>query len=285
MQKETTDPFEQLWKEHAARVQTHKELTASPQYQNEVTFISRMTSDIVHLLNLCLLYSSRAREHSDNSLVVRSMDDLTQSVLAAWSLVQGGLINPVKRELRYVIESSVKYLFVDQKSGGSKPLAKLHERLDYLHATLDSSLDVRVHVKMHLFHPEDAKQFIDELYDAYRECCAYVHVSRRQIDERLLLAKEGRSLGFETAEDIRKIGRLMFRVYDMALAMYFHGYGTAMTGDVFLTVLDDWPSWKFHKGKYVGLVSAYYDYKHERNLRKYGESRPHDPAAWPPKRL
>jgi hypothetical protein len=44
-------------------------------------------------------------------------------------------------------------------------------------------------------------------------------------------------------------------------------------------------SWKFHKGKYVKIVSAYYDYKHERNMRKYGESRPHDFAAWPLKRL
>lgn len=144
---------------------------------------------------------------------------------------------------------------------------------------------VREQLKLHLFHPDDAKQFIDELYDAYRECCAYVHVSRRQIEERLQLAENGRSLGFETAEQLRKIGRLMFRVYDMALALYFHGYGASMTGDVFVTVLDDLPSWKFHKGKYVKIVSAYYDYKHERNMRKYGEPRPHDAASWPPRRL
>lgn len=285
MPEESADPFEKLWMEHAARVQAQNELAASAEYQNEVKFISRMTGDFLRLLKICMLYSTRAGEYSENSIVVRSTEDLAQSVLAAWNLVQDGLINPVKRELRYVLECSVKYLFVDQQTEGGKPLAKLDERLDYLQANVDSSIDVREQLKLHLFHPDDAKQFIDELYDAYRECCAYVHVSRRQIEERLQLAEDGRSLGFETADELRKIGRLMFRVYDMALALYFHGYGDSMTGDVFITVLDDWNEWKFHKGKYVKIVSGYYDYKHERNMRKYGESRPHDFASWPPKRL
>jgi hypothetical protein len=285
MSDEAPDPFEQIWAAHAARVQAQKELSASPEYQNEVKFISRVTGDLVRLLQVCNVYSTRAGEYSANSIVARSTEDLAQSVLAAWNLIQDGLINPVKRELRYLIESQIKYLFVDQQTESGKPLAKLDERLDYLQANVDSSIDVREQLKLHLFHLDDAKQFVDELYDAYRECCAYVHVSRRQIEERLKLAEAGRSLGFETADELRKIGRLMFRIYDMALALYFHGYGASMTGDVFVTVLDDWPEWKFHKGKYVKIVSAYYDYKHERNMRKYGESRPHDPAAWPPKRL
>ena len=113
----------------------------------------------------------------------------------------------------------------------------------------------------------------------------YVHVSRRQIEERMVLVEKGRSLGFETDEELGKIGRLMFRVYDLALTLYFHGYDLSMTGDVFIEVLDNMPSWKFHKGKYVSIVSAFFDYKHERNMRKYGEPRPWSPEGWPPKRL
>ena len=84
---------------------------------------------------------------------------------------------------------------------------------------------------------------------------------------------------------MRRIGRLMFRVYDLALALYFHGYSLSLSGDVFINHLDDTPSWKFHKGKYVKLIGLYFDYKHERNMRKYGESRPWSPEGWPPKRL
>ena len=110
-------------------------------------------------------------------------------------------------------------------------------------------------------------------------------ISPRQIEERLELDDVGRSVGFQKADDLRKVGRLMFRVYDIALTLFFHGYHLSMTGDVFINGLDDMPDWKFHKGKYVACVSAYFDYKHERNMRKYGESRPWSPEGWPPKRL
>ncbi len=284
-----TDPFHEYFgqrqAEHAAKVKAQEELVASPAYQSELKFIERMTNDIIMLLRLCLMYSGRAGEYSENSLTIRSTDDLAQSVLAAWHLVQQGMINPVKRELRYIIESSVKYLYVDQHTEGAESLAKLTERLAFLETNVNSSIDVREELQLSALHSDDAKQFVDELYDIYRDCCAYVHVSRRQIEERLDMVERGRPLGFETAEELRKIGRLMFRVYDVALALYFHGYDLSMTGDIFIEILDDLPKWKFHKGKYVSVVSAYFDYKSERNIRKYGESRPWSPEGWPPKRL
>jgi hypothetical protein len=237
------DYFEQRQAEYNAKVKAQKELIASPAYQSELKFISRITNDIILLLSMCLSYSGRAGEYSENSLVVRSTDDLAQSVLAAWHLVQQGLINPVKRELRYIIESSVKYLYVDQQTEGGKTIPKLTKRLDFLDANVNSSIDVREQLKLNALHPSDAKQFIDELYDIYRDCCAYVHVSRRQIEERLKLIEKGRSYGFETAEELRKIGRLMFRVYDVALTLYFHGYDLSMTGDLFIEFLDERPEY------------------------------------------
>ena len=258
---------------------------AGERYQAELRFINRMTDDILKVLYVCLTYSTRAGDESKNSLVIRSIADFGQSVVAASNLAREGLINPVKRELRYVIESMIKYLYVDQKIRKDATVPRLEERLDFLHANVDSTIDARHELELPALHPDDAKQFIDELYDAYRECCAYVHVSRRQIEERMKLADAGRSLGFETADDLRKIGRLMFRVYDIALTLFFHGYHLSMTGDVFINLLDDLPDWKFHKGKYVACVSAYFDYKHERNMRKYGESQDWSPEGWPPKRL
>ena len=206
-------------------------------------------------------------------------------MVAAANLAREGLINPVKRELRYVIESMVKHLYVDQKIRKDTTIPRLDERLEFLHANVDSTIDVRHELELPALHADDAKQLIGELYDAYRECCPYVHVSRRQIEERLKLVAAGRPPGFENADDIRKTGRLMFRVYDIALTLFFHGYDLSLTGDVFINLLDEHPEWKFHKGKYVACVSAYFDYKHERNVRNHGESRPWSPEEWPPRRL
>jgi hypothetical protein len=284
------DVFSEIWEkqrlEHNARVEAQRKLMASEAYQSELKFIGRMKFDVIRVLQLCLAYSSRDSEFSENSIVVRSTDDLAQSIMAVWRLAQDGLIAPIKRELRYVLESVVKHLYVDQQMWSRNPTPTLAERLTFLHDNVDpSKIDVRDLLKLEALHPDDAKQLIDELYDTYRDCCAYVHVSRRQIEERLELALKDRSLGFETPEELRKIGRLMFRTFDIALALYFHGYGLTMSGDIFIEVLDDLPEWKFHKGKYVGVVSAYFDYKHERNMRKYGEARPWSAVGWPPKRL
>jgi hypothetical protein len=270
---------------HDARAKAHAEMMAKEPYQAELKFIGRMTDDILKVLYVCLTYGTRAGEESKNSLVIRSIADFVQSVVAASNLARLGLVNPVKRELRYVIESMVKYLYVDQKIRKGPTIPKLGERLDFLQTNVDSSIDVRHELELLALHADDAKQFVDELYDAFRECCAYVHVSRRQIEERLKLDDAGRSVGFQNADDLRKVGRLMFRVYDIALTLFFHGYHLSMTGDVFINGLDDMPDWKFHKGKYVACVSAYFDYKHERNMRKYGESRDWSPEGWPPKRL
>jgi hypothetical protein len=271
--------------EIAAKIASQKDLIASPAYQNELKFIERMTNDIILLLRTCLTCSGQAGSYSENSLTIRSTDDLIQSVLAARHLVQQGMINPVKRELRYIIESSVKYLYVDQHTPGIKTVAELTERLAFLEKNVSSSIEVREKLKLNALHSDDEKQCIDEIYDIYRDCCAYVHVSRRQIKERLDMVESGRSLGLETVEELSKIGHLMFRVYDIALTLYFHAYSLSLTGDVFIFTLDNLPKWKFHKGKYVSVVSAYFDYKHERNIRKYGESRPWSSEGWPPKRL
>jgi hypothetical protein len=269
----------------AVPAKAHAEMMEGEGYQAELKFIRRMTDDIQKLLYVCLTYSTRAGDESKNSLVIRSIADFGQSVAVAFHLAREGLTNPVKRELRYVIESMVKYLYVDQKIRKDATIPKLEERLDFLHANVDSSIDARHELELPALHADDAKQFIDELYHAYRECCAYVHVSRCQIEERIKLDAAGRSLGFENADDLRKIGRLMFRVYDIALTLFFHGYDLSMTGDVFINLLDEHPKWKFHKGKYVACVSAYFDYKHERNMRKYGEPRNWSPEGWPSKRL
>jgi hypothetical protein len=144
-----------------AKIAFQKELIASPAYQNEIKFIDRMTNDIILLLRTCLMCSFRGGSYSENSLTIRSTDDLIQSVLAARHLAEQGMINPVKRELRYIIESSVKYLYVDQHTQGLQTVAELTERLAFLDKNVNSSIDAREELKLEALHSDDAKQCVD----------------------------------------------------------------------------------------------------------------------------
>ena len=195
-------------------------------------------------------------------------------------MVEQGLINPIKRELRYLIESAVKYLYADQQNPG-KTLA---EKTTFLRS-IDSSLDVCRDLSLGAFHTDDQKQFTDELYDTYRKMCAFVHLSPSQVGERLKQHERGGAMGYESTKELRDLGRLLFRVYDMVFAIYFHGLSLDLTGDAFIGAFDDLPRWCFHKGKYVKVMSKYFDYKNERNIKKYGESRPWDFSNWPAPQL
>ncbi|HEX3448597.1 MAG TPA: hypothetical protein VHS97_10115 [Isosphaeraceae bacterium] len=109
-------------------------MTEKEPCQAELKFIGSMTGDNLQVLEVCLIYGTRAGEESENSLVIRSIGDFGQSIVAAWNLVREGLINPVKRELRFVIESTVKYLYVDQQIRNGATIPKLPDRLDSLFA-------------------------------------------------------------------------------------------------------------------------------------------------------
>ncbi|MEG4201849.1 hypothetical protein [Microcoleus sp. Pol12A5] len=272
--------FKKRKEEHEARVKAQEELVASPAYQSELKHIRRMTYDISNVLRICLIYSQRAGEYFKNSLMINCTDDIGQSLFAVLHLVEEGLINPAKRELRYIIENIVKNLYVDQCAARQKPpFPELTERLAFLKNNVNSTIDVRNQLKLTALPSDKEKQLIDDIYNIYRDCCAYVHVSREQIEERLKAIEKGRPLGFETAKELKNIGRLMFRVYDIVLTLYFHGCGMETTGDVFINHLDDLTTWKFHKGKYVSIVSAFFNYKYERNIKKYEERK-----LWSPRR-
>ena len=272
--------FKKLNEEHEARVKAQEDLVASPAYQGELKYIRRMTYDISNVLGICLMYSHRTGEYFKNSLMINCTDDIGQSLFAVSHLVEEGLINPGKRELRYIIENIVKNLYVDQCAARQKPpFPGLTERLAFLKTNVNSTIDVRNQLKLTALPSDKEKQLIDDIYNIYRDCCAYVHVSREQIEERLKAIEKGRSLGFETAKELKSIGQLMFRVYDIVLTLYFHGCGMETTGDVFIDCLDDLTTWKFHKGKYVSIVSAFFNYKYERNTKKYEERK-----LWSPRR-
>ena len=98
----------------------------------------------------------------------------------------------------------------------------------------------------------------------YGRLCAYIHPSKHQIEERITRDEKGVYLGYETAKELRQITREVFRLCDIVLVFVFHGLGLGLAGDVFVYALDDHRDWKFHRGKYVRILSKYFDYKFER---------------------
>lgn len=185
---------------------------SSEDFKAQKKHFMRLTLDVSNALRAAYAHAVIAKSYADNCMTIQSTDDFDQSVLAVSFLYDQGIHNPIKRELRYLIESMVKYVYIDQKN----PEASLVEKVS-LTNQLPPSIDMRKDIKLEAFHAEDRQHLVNELYDAYRQCCAYVHVSPKQVEERLRRRDRGGALGYETTDELRKLNRLIFRVYDIAL--------------------------------------------------------------------
>jgi len=212
----------------------------------------------------CYLMSTRSQEWTENSMMFRLVLDTMQSPIAIQSLIETGLHNPARRELRYVLESAVKYLHVDE----ALPQAPLPEKLDFLHHGVPrSSISVIDDVDVSLPAPA-MPRFRADVKDVFKQMSGFVHPSRRQIDAYLRQFDKGSWPGNESVSEAWKMSRLVFRVYDLVLVLLFTGVGPSLAGDIFVHVFDDEPEWKFHKGTHMKQHSQLHDAKHERQSRQ-----------------
>lgn len=255
------DISKKIKEEMSEKSKQHQEkVIDSQQYQQDIKLFSDLTFDFIDSIRLISIYSTRAKDTYDRYLTIKASDDILQSAIGIRALVLDGIHNMAKRELRYLIELSVKYLIVDQELMRTS----IEDKTKYLKENIpNSSIDVIERMRTH-FNPTLEKDLKDEITDFYYKSCAYVHPSQRQIEEQLKKYSKGSTIGFESAKELSDITKLVFRAYDMILVILFTGFGQSMSGDLFINVFDENKKWKYHKGKYTSRYSSIFDYKHER---------------------
>lgn len=223
----------------------------SQQYQEELKYSNDITLDFVNTLRTISFYSTRATYIYNEFLCIKAINDMVQSAMAIDMMVKNGIHNTVKRELRYLIEMVTKYVIVDYAKMGQNLAAKTK----YLEEEIpNSSIEVVVEYSTPFAEPV-ASSFRNEVKDFFYKACAYVHPSKKQLEEQLNNFEKGNTIGFESAKMLTEINKTIFRAYDMILTMMFHSFGHSMSKDLFEQLYFDDPKWKFHKGKYVGEFS------------------------------
>jgi hypothetical protein len=259
-----TSSFPGMDDRRAEIIRQHETTRQSKEFQDQAKYLRRITRDFLKATQICWFAATRYEPFVDNSLVFRSIDDLNQSVVALQTLIEEGMLTPARREMRYILESSVKNLFVDQKT----PTRNFEEKVMFLHEQVPrSSISVVDEVYVPLDN-ELKTAFIADVKGIYSRACAYVHPSKIQIDERVSLASIDVYIGFERPRDLERVNKELFRLYEATLIFVFSALDRNSLGDIFIQWLDDDQNWRFHKGKYVKAVSSIFDYKMERKERK-----------------
>jgi hypothetical protein len=256
------DILRQLATKRAEVIAAHDELRSKYPFVSQSKRLNRLTAGLAFGLQSIWLMSRRAGIY-DDFLTFRFFDDTIQSGIAIWSLAKEGQISPAKREMRYLLESCAKHVYVDLRLMG-KPIG---EKLSFLKNEVPySSVSFVDNFRLYQFSDHENKQFMDTIRHTYTLLCRYVHRSPQQIEEALRLLQQGISPGLETAKEIESLCRQLAQLYDLVLVMHFNALGVGLSGDVFTTVLDSSAKWPFHKTKFVKLLSSYFDYKQERRM-------------------
>lgn len=240
--------------------ENHGYLMKSQKYQQEIKYFNKLINDFIEVIRICRFYSFR----DENSLLLRQTDEFLESAISCSVLVEQGVINPVCRELRYILETSMKYLIVDQSS----PSLNYKDKVKYLDECIPkSSIDCIKNINIIGLDSLDIKDFINNANDVYKKLCQYVHPSKNQINELIGRRNRGSHIGFESEIEIKHINNLVYKVLELTLVAYITSLGFSSAGDIFIYFLDEMKYWKFHKSKYVKKISKIYDYKHERKYK------------------
>jgi hypothetical protein len=255
------DPLEEASRGLGRRVAEQDEQEASKRYQDAQLHLERLVGDFVVALRASVFYTTRIPA-SQQWLMQNLADELLESTVLIVQLPRDGFLNAPRRELRYLLEAAVKYVFVDQQVDSS---ASLEERVAFLADTTKvprSSVAPIDEVRVLLV--ADEEEFRRAVKQSFAALSGYVHPSRRSLEERLQRAERGEFAGFEGPGALEALSNLARRTLDLVLVLLFQGLGPSLTGDLFIHVLDERRDWKFHRTEYCAQVSQAFDYKVER---------------------
>lgn len=239
----------------------HQQLLESEEYQVEARKLHKTLDDFIKMLTISWHMSTRFIKFVDNSLFMRSIDDLVQSAVAVCILAKDGMRNSARREMRYMVELSIKALYVDQQVSD----LSFEDKLKYLDKEVDGTSISPINKISFFFFEQDIRdEFVHALRRAYGVACTYVHPTVKQINERIELVDRGITIGFETHIELCEISREIYFVFSLLLVLVFHAIGSGFTGDIFVDWFDEFRHWEYHKSKYIAAIDAYFDYKHER---------------------
>jgi hypothetical protein len=236
----------------------------SKPYQGALTRLNRITAGFIEGHRALALYTSRQPQIYRDSLMYAFSDDFLESAIDVATGISIGTHHAAQRELRYVLENAVKSLFVDQQ----KPDEAIGERIKFLADKVPrGSIDVVDHLLLGGLEANVQAQLRHDARGLFADLSAFVHPSASQLGKRLTRSRQGLGAGFDTAKELERATKTMFRTYDLVIVLLCHGIGLGMAGDLFIQVWDADVAWPFHKGKFTRELSRYFDYKMERHDR------------------
>lgn len=252
-------------------IDIQKELE-SKEYKYEFNRIVSMRQSMTNCLLFCFMNANRDQESAKRNFTLRLIDDLIQSVTSMEYLAKEGFMNVCKRELRYLLELSLKSCCIvnaAETSAFEDQIKKFEKMLNSSNINPITQLDID-----YLTATQSA-EFKTDVKRLYGQLCNYVHASTHQIQERNEQAEAGRSIGYEGTTALNELNSLIERTYAAVIVFLFNSIPQFVVGDFMVEDDGSINKWYFNQSKYVTIIDAHFDYKFERQnkLKKLADER------------
>ncbi|MHA8068813.1 hypothetical protein ACS6L2_05965 [Aquirufa ecclesiirivi] len=238
-----------------------KEELNSNAYKDEWQRFLEMRKSIIKCLSFCYLDSLRDGVSDEQNFFLRMIDDITQSLISIEIIAKEGIINMCRRELRYIIELSIKSCMI---VNCTTKFTFKDQIIEYQKLLKSSNINHINSLKFGYLQPDLEDEFKTEVKRIYGYLCKYSHSSSHQILERLRRAEMGRTIGFEGAQELKELNNDIESVFAVVLVMIFHSVAKSVVGDFMVESNGETVSWYFNKSKYIDMIDQQFDYKIER---------------------
>jgi hypothetical protein len=216
-----------------------------------------------YLLALRLIVGDSARDpnFAATHLLSYLSQDLIESALSIGFLAGSGSLSVPKRELRFVIESSIKISYVQQTNHGST----VDDKLTQFDKELSShKISMKKDLTLWMLTNSLQEQFDEELGRLYGETSTFVHLTPAQIMQRIATVDAGRTVGFESSADVESFNKLISRGFAASLVLVFHSVGEYVAGDFFVEWDGSTIDSHFMGSRFIAAIDGWFDYKAER---------------------
>lgn len=238
----------------------HGELE-SEDYKKEYDRHLDILNSFLQALVFIRMNCERSTELKNSLFCLSVIDDLLQSLVAIKVLGGEGIRNTCRRELRYIIELSIKACLISQKWSDKPNEEQISVFRDVLK---DTNISMIKDINFHFFDEDNKEAFIIEAKRFYGQMCSYVHATSSQMIERISLDKEQRYIGFEGINELKELNDEIGKALYISLVLFFHAIPTWCVGDYLVERDGRTVKTYFSKFKLFSVIVQYFDYKCER---------------------
>jgi len=247
----------------------------SEEYTQEYARHLDILESYLRTLVFIKLDCNRSENLKEKLFCLSIVDDLLQSLVAIKSLAKEGIRNTCRRELRYIIELSIKACLISQHNSTQTAEEQISEFRDILRST---NISMAKQIDFHYFNDIDTAYFISEMNRFYGTLCLYVHSTPQQMSERIELNAKGKHIGLEGTDELKELNDEISKALYISLVLFFHAIPEWCIGDYFVERNGFTVETYYSKYRLISVIDQHFDYKFERQsilseLQKYRDER------------